>query len=371
MKLIYLTSKRFPSKKADPIYVRAMAEAFAALLGTDFLFLVRDTEPNELAHVSTLSLRAPKHLRTIYYFFMLPWLVVRRMWYRSDTFFYSYDPNLLIILIFWKCVFRFSYHVASDWHQLFADWRDRTVAQHSDYLTTTSKRLKGLLLSRTGVTSEKVLVAYGGVNPQPFIESAKRGEAALRRDFNLPQDKFLLGYFGSFTSLGNPKGIDTMIEALALLDERFMMVFAGGTKQEIDDYTRMAVENGVAKRCIFLCWLSHDKVIACQVAMNALVIPYPDKPHFRDYGFPMKVWECLAAGRPVFYSKLALIGEILEGRGIPFEPGNARALADAILSMEQDQEQAECVAVQNTRDVWAFTWEARAKNILHLFNTKQ
>ena len=72
MKLIYITSKKFPSSKVDPFYVRSMAQAFSGLLGRDFLFLVRGDVPDEMKNTNVVSVRAPKRFRMAFYFFWLP-----------------------------------------------------------------------------------------------------------------------------------------------------------------------------------------------------------------------------------------------------------------------------------------------------------
>ncbi|MEK7109463.1 MAG: glycosyltransferase family 4 protein [Patescibacteria group bacterium] len=364
MKLIYITAKKYPSAKADPFYVQSMARAFAGLLGDDFTFLVRGEVPQELRGFGAQAVRIPDRLRTACYFFWLPAATVARGWSNEKTVFLSYDPNLLSILIFWRSVLGFTYRVASDWHQLFDDWRDNYVARHSDYLTTTSERLKQLLVTRCAADPERILVAYGGVDPRPFYEKSKISKADLRKSLGLPQDKFLAGYAGYFTSIGQKKGLDTMIEALPLLPADIAMVFVGGRKDEIAEYKESARKHGVEAGCFFVEKQPFEKLVAYQTAMDVLVIPYPDKPHFRDYGFPMKVWEYMASGRPVVYSNLAIIREILGGRGEAFEPGSAASLAASIQAVWQNKERAGQRAAQNSLAVKAYTWEARAKNMV-------
>ena len=63
-------------------------------------------------------------------------------------------------------------------------------------------------------------------------------------------------------------------------------------------------------------------------ASDALVIPYPDKPHFRLYGFPMKVYEYMASQRPIIYSKLELVEEVLSDCGYGFTPDDPIDLAE-------------------------------------------
>ncbi len=367
MKLIYLTSKKFPSSKVDPFYVRSMAEAFTGLLGRDFLFLVRGDVPDQLKYTNAKSVKLPRRFRIMFYFLWMPVLIVLRKWSSRGIIFLSYDPYLLSILIFWRKIFRFKYSICSDWHQLFDDWRDKYVASNSDYLVSTSKRLKGLLSSVCGVDPNKILVAYGGVSTSPFIEKLKIKKVDIRKKLNLPEDSFLVGYVGGFRSVGMKKGLDTMIKALPCLDEKIMMVFVGGSKQHIDEYMTLAKEENVEDKCIFVEKQSFEKVVEYELAMDILVIPYPDKHHFRDYGFPMKVWEYMASGRPIVYSDLEIIGEVLKGRATSFHPDDAHSLAKAVLSVYKNVELAEGIAKQNSKDVEAYTWKARAENMLNLY----
>lgn len=371
MKLIYLTSQKYPSAKADPFFVKSMALAFSKILDRDFLFLVRGDIPDELKHLNVRSVKLPRRFRTVFYFFCVPLLTIVHRWNDPRTVFFSSDPYLLATLIFWRKTLRLKYGVCSDWHQLFDDWRDTYIATQSDYLISTSKRLKGLLSSVCGVNPDKILVAYGGVDARLFIEKSKIEKTTYRKKLALPPDSFLVGYVGIFRSVGMEKGLDTMIKALPYLDENMQMVFVGGSKQYIDEYRTLAEEKGVEQRCIFVeKQKPFDKVVEYMLAMDVLVIPYPDKHHFREYGFPMKVWEYMSAGRPILYSNLEIIREVLEERGTFFQPDNAADFAKAVLSMYQDKETIERIATQNPKDVQAYTWDARAAHILDFIQAK-
>ncbi|MEX1120323.1 MAG: glycosyltransferase family 4 protein [Candidatus Paceibacterota bacterium] len=365
MKLIYITSKKFPSRKTDPFYVQSMAEAFSRLRGEDFLFFMRGNVPDEFKEIQTSSISTPRRFRVFFYFIALPILVFVRKWNTKEVAFLSYDPYLLSILIFWRSIFRFKYIICSDWHQMFDDWRDSYVSKHSDYLITTSKRLKGLISSACNIDPEKILVAYGGVNPAPFIEQSKEDKEGRRVRLGLPTDTFLVGYVGAFRSIGTmEKGLDTMIQALPYVEGPIRMVFVGGSKQQIDEYKKLASSIGVLGKCIFVEKQPFKNVIAYELSMDVLVIPYPDKHHFREYGFPMKVWEYMASGRSIVYSNLEIIKEVLGGRGTSFQPDNLQSLARSILTVYQNFSSAEDIACENPKAISAYTWEARAKSIV-------
>lgn len=370
MKLIYLTSQKYPSKKADPSFWKAMAEAFNEILGHDFLFLVRGESPKELEHVHTNSIASPKRFRMLFYFLQLPVLIFSRGWNNRETVFFCTDPYLSPSLIFWRKVLRFRYRICSDWHQLFDDWKDKYIARNSDYLIATSRRLKGLLVSNCGIDPNKIEVAYGGVDTAPFLKKAEIKKEELRTQLALPQDSFLVGYVGGFRSVGMEKGLDMMIKALPYLNEKIRMVFVGGSEKQIDEYKVLATGLNVEHRCIFVeKQKPFEKVVEYMSAMDILVIPYPDKHHFRDYGFPMKVWEYMASGRPIVYSDLEIIGEILRGRGTPFQPDSPSSLAATVMTVLDDSAAAEARAAQNTKEVRAYSWRARAEHILTFIQT--
>jgi len=364
MKFIYLTSQKYPSKKADPFFWKSTATAFAEILDLNFLFVVRGGVSEDLKGINTISVRSPGRFKVVFYFFCMPVLVLLNTWSNKEAVFFSSDSYLLSILIFWRKAFRFKYSVCSDWHQLFDDWRDKYISRNSDYLISTSERLKRLLSSVCGIEPNKILVAYGGVNTSPFIEKSKINKVEHRKKLKLPADSFLVGYVGGFRSVGMEKGLNTMIKALPYLDEKIHMIFVGGSKQHIDEYRELAKEGSIAHRCIFVEKQPFEKVVEYELAVDILVIPYPDKHHFRNYGFPMKVWEYMASGRPIVYSDLEIIGEILEKRGVPFQPDDVHSLANAVSFIFQDIEPAERIAKENSRDVQLYTWKARAENII-------
>lgn len=369
MKLIYLTSQKYPSAKADPFFVESMAFAFGQLLGESFSFVVRGDVPDELGSLHAVSVRLPRRFRTILYFFWTPFLVIFRKWDNKETVFFSSDPYLLSTLIFWRKILRFKYLICSDWHQLFDDWRDKYIAKNSDYLISTSKKLKGLLFSVCGIDQNKILVAYGGVNINLFAEKSKINKADLRKMLMLPAGSFLVGYIGGFRSIGMEKGLDVMIKALPHLGDKVIMVFVGGSKEHIDGYRTLTREINVENKCIFIQKQPFEKVVEYELAMDVLAIPYPDKHHFRNYGFPMKVWEYMASGNPIIYSNLEIMAEVLDRRAVRFHPDDASSFADAVMSIYQDTKSAEEIAKQNTASIQAYTWEARAKNILDFINT--
>jgi glycosyltransferase involved in cell wall biosynthesis len=363
MKLILLTSYSYPTRHPEAFFMKSMASALAKILKNNFIFLVRRDVSRDLEGTNAIGVHISERFRTIKYFFWIPFFIKRYGLTSVDTVFMSSDAYLLTILICWKKLLRLNYRICSDWHLLFDDWRDSLVSKNSNYLIATSKRLGKFIVSVCQVPPEKILIAYGGTDPSVYNNASQKSKEERRALLNLP-DSYLVGYVGGFRSVGQEKGLNTMIKALPKLQKDITMVFVGGTQDHINEYILLAENLGVRNRCIFVKKQLYEKVVEYELAMDILVVPYPNTHHFRDYGFPMKIWEYLATGKPIVYSNLEIIREVLEKRGFPFIPDDAYSLVKTITYVYKNNEEVAKLAQKNTVDIYDFTWTKRAEKII-------
>ena len=361
MKLVYLTSKKYPSTTADHFFIKSMSQAFTEVMGKRFLLLVFGVIPNEINKINVVSICSLKHFRTIFYFFWILYFTVIKKGFNKDTVCFGNDPNLLLILIFWKKTLGFKYKICSDWHMLHNNFKDKLIAENSDYLITTSDKLKKKILSLFTIESEKILTAYGGVDLKKYKNIDKR---EARDNLKLPQNKKIVSYVGLYKTMGMEKGISTMIDSLLYLSKDTVMMFVGGRDMEIEYYRKQANEIGVDDRCIFVEMVDFDRVILYEQASDVLAIPYPDKPHFRQYGFPMKVYEYMASKRPILYSKLELVEEVLFDCAFGFEADNKKDFAEQVEYILENKELSIKKSQKAYKKVLGFTWDARVRNIV-------
>ncbi len=360
MKLIYLTSKNYPASTADHVYVLELARGFFHVLRGDFLLVVAHSTSDDLSNLPIYKVGWPySKFRTIFYFCWLPCFVISHKYYGRDSIFFSNDPNLLLVLVFWRLIF--GYRIVSDWHMLFNDWRDSFLMRKSDGLIATSQKLKKAIIKTSGISEKNVCVAYGGIDLSLYKSTDQKSTRAL---LGLPQDKYIVAYVGFFKTLGMEKGIKTMIEALPLLDKNIIMLFVGGSDQEITEYQNVAEKLHVASQCIFVHRKKPSEIPPYEQAADLLSIPYPDLPHFRDYGFPMKVYEYMVSRRPIVYSKLELVEEVIADCAFGFIPGSvpdfARAVQEAISHPDKAKAYTESAYVK-IRD---YTWDKKAVRII-------
>ena len=365
MEFIYLTSKKYPSRTADHFFVKEMANAFGNILGKDFSLVLANDSSGFFKDIQVINLGLSMEKgRTAYYFFWILFWTLKNRKSRPETVFFSNDPNLLCDLVILKGIFRFKYRICSEWHMLYDDWRDSFIVKNSDFVIATSNRLMNILVERTGVKADKdkFLVVYGGADTERYSGLDSRN---LRKNLGLPEDKILVAYVGLFRTLGVKKSIDVMINSLAYLPENVNMLFVGGKKEEVSGYFDLISDKKLINRCIFVEKQESERVPLYQGAADILVIPNPDKYPFNDYCIPMKIYEYLASGKPIIYSDLALLDEVLHDCGFSFIPDDPKDLSEKISEVLGDRSgivrRKSDLCLERARK---YSWQNRASAIL-------
>ncbi|GEM_PF-581105 len=369
MKLIYLNAKKYPGNTADHHYVRNLAYAFQRELGDDFIFVSLNTKKDALPGISLESVYVPIFLKkTLVFLFWLPWFYMKNVKSQKrlndQVVFFSNDLNLLTLLIFWKIILFLPIKIVADWHHLTHSWKDRFVLAHVDCSITTSRKLENLLRGIEPLSF--IHTVYGGVDLANY--EGQNNVLDLRRKLGLPDQAFLIGYVGLFTTMGMEKGLTVMINSLTELPIDSLMVFVGGKLKEIEYYKKEALACNVLERCIFLPLQTFSNVVKYEKSMDVLVIPYPDKPHFRNYGFPMKIYEYMASGVPVVYTKLELIEEVVDDCAYGISPGSSRELTHVLLKIHKDREGANKLAQKALEKVRNWSWDNKASDIIERFD---
>ncbi|MFA6339054.1 MAG: glycosyltransferase family 4 protein [Candidatus Paceibacterota bacterium] len=372
MKLIYLTPNSYPSRTADDFYTKEMARGFNSVAEDNFLLVVAMNESTELDGIRfaspQLRFRRSQHLFLFYarYFW---WIIFNLLTKKNlkDVVFFVGDPNLSLILFFFKKIFRFKYRICTDWHLFYNSWKYNYLVKESDCLITTSERLKNNLIKQLGAQPAKINAVYGGVDLEKFNALSSISKIELRTKLNLSSDDILVSYVGFFKTMGMEKGIDTMIKSLPFIGEKKVkMLLVGGKEEQIEEYAELAQTLGVLDRVIFVGVVPNEIIPTYEKASDILVIPYPDKPHFKEYGFPMKLYEYMAAKKSIIYSKLEIIDEVLSDCAYSFSPDDPKDLAHVVMDIIRNENDAALKAQAAFEKTTSYTWTKKANNILQL-----
>lgn len=219
-------------------------------------------------------------------------------------------------------------------------------------VVATTAQTKESLVKNFGIPEQKFLVEPNGVDEKLFTGAVSKAEA--RKKLGLPDEPFAL-YVGRFYAW---KGLGVLADAAA--DSPLPIQLVGGTNEEFE-----LVSGKSGKGLRFAGVRPAEEVPLWLAAADVLLVlgTAKNEDSYR-YTSPMKIFEYLAAGRPVVASRTPAVSGILDERSaFWYEPDDAGSLARAI---------GEAVASENaTAKIEAgralaakHTWSKRAEHIL-------
>jgi glycosyltransferase involved in cell wall biosynthesis len=224
-------------------------------------------------------------------------------------------------------------------------------------------------LLRAGLAGDKIIVNPNGVNVEKFRPGV--GGAKERVSLGIETDEMLVGFVGTF---GPWHGVLVLARAIALVPQetrvRFLLVGAGSLREEAE---RIIREAGAGERVIFTGAVEHDRVPALLDACDVLASPHvPLEDGSEFFGSPTKLFEYMAMGKPIVASRLGQIGEVLETEetALLVEPGDARALCEAILRLARTPElRARLGAQARSAAIARHTWTHNAERVLEAYSS--
>jgi len=224
-------------------------------------------------------------------------------------------------------------------------------------LVTISEVLKKMYIEY-GLPAEKIIVAEDGVDLERFSPELSINEA--RSKLGLPQDKPIAVYVGH---LYKDRGIREILDAARLLPEtEFILV--GGHDEDIAYWrTQLAGLNNVTIHG----FVNNNEVPLWLWAADALLMPYNTICPTAKWMSPLKLFEYMAAQRPIIASKLPALEIVLqhEHNALLVEPDSGIAVSKALLLLQENEKLRFRLATTAQAFVSKFSWDQRVKNILN------
>ena len=166
------------------------------------------------------------------------------------------------------------------------------------------------------------------------------------------------------------KGVDVLIEALALVPQA-RGLFIGGRSgdPDLDRLRSLVGALCLTERVSFTGPVPPPDVGSLLARADVLVLPTVAAPYAR-YTSPLKLFEYMAAGRPIVASDLPALREVLDhgGTAILVAPGDPAALAAGVRSVLDDPATADRMARAAFRKVDDYSWARRAERLERLFD---
>ena len=218
------------------------------------------------------------------------------------------------------------------------------------------------LAQKFAVPAEKIIVAPSGVAIEEFDITTSRDEA--RVTLGLSDRGHVALYCGH---LYEWKGAATLAEAAKLLPD-VNVLFVGGTDTDVKKFR---ADYADVPNIRFVGHVPHLQVALWQKAADVLVLPNTAKKRIsKYYTSPMKLFEYMAAGRPIVASRLPSITEIVSDQtAFLVEPDDPQALARGIESAFDNHAHAAKVAQEARKEVERYSWRERGSTIANFIQS--
>jgi glycosyltransferase involved in cell wall biosynthesis len=234
---------------------------------------------------------------------------------------------------------------------------ERRVCRETDHVFANSEATKAHLVD-IGVSPARLTVVPNGVDARKFTDRPQRAAGGI----------FRIGFLGSLKPW---HGIDVLLEAfthaLASRPDLRLEIVGGGPGAE-----QLAAAALPPDAFLSHGPLPHRTAIDVMSQWDVGVAPFLPLPRF--YFSPLKVVEYMAAGVCPVASDLGQLRTLLGRgkRGVLVEPGNAGALAEAILRLAADrQAAAELGARARAYALRSLTWQKNAERALSAFSARE
>jgi glycosyltransferase involved in cell wall biosynthesis len=187
-----------------------------------------------------------------------------------------------------------------------------------------------------------ILTAPNSIDPLLFHKEDKK---TCRKKFNLPDDKFIVGFVGGFIER---KGFKRLLEAVNNIDDVFV-AFAG-----------KGDEKPSGRKVLFCQSIEHDQVGHFLNSVDVFVLPSLSE------GSSNAIVEAMACGLPVVSSNLPFNTDILNSNNsILINPKSTDEIHDAIELLFKDSDLRERLANSSIQTARSLGIRERAQKILN------
>ena len=391
LRLLYLSCARIPSEKAHAYQILKMCEAFTELGAAVTLLYQRRPHnkleknvpdvfgyygirtPFAMKKLCCLDLPFLEKISPVIRFYITTatyllaaacFLLLRR---KSFDGIYCRDTFSLVLLSVLKPLLRlpvfYEIHLFPEsYSRLYVHFVNRV-----DGVIVLTGQL-GERCKKNGVAPAKVLVAHDAVDIE-HIDTNKDRVENVRARLGVPRNAVLIGYVGRFVTMEQEKGIKELIGAMNYMGDYrdiLYMAFIGGPMSQVSAYRKTIAELRLdTEHFRFHDLVPVQEVPAYLAACDILAMPFPWTPHYAFNMSPLKMFEYMAAEKPIVATKLPSVMEILRDgdNAVLVEPDSAEELARGIRRIIEQKGLARMISRKARLDVDTYSWVKRAEHI--------
>ena len=369
-KLIYIANARIPTEKAHGIQIMKMCEAFGVqgieveLVLPRRLNSIRENQFDYYGVKKTFKITKLPTLDFIalglgqFGFFAetLIFLIASKIYLLFKNYDILYTRELLAGLFLKDIVLEI--HSLPSSETSLPNFLLQKIWQKAKAILVLTSFIKNELVAR-GVPADKILVLPDAVDLEKFDIKISKEEA--RRKLNLPQDKKIILYTGSFY-LYDWKGVDVLLKTAEEFGTDFLFLLVGGSENEIKE-----IKNKFkAENILLIGHKPYAEIPYYLKSADVLVLPNKSGHAMSElYSSPLKLFEYMASGRPIIASDLPSLRKILtEKEAMFFKPDDSTDLALKIKEIVANPNLADQISQNARQKVQNYTWSNRAQRAI-------
>lgn len=370
MKIIYIANTQMPTDRAHGYQIGKTCEKFAAF-GNE-VGLIVPTRANALGDmfeyyglkrnftlekIPCFGVMSRAGSGTLAFWSELSIFSVKLFFKKVEKSTVVYSRDIIPLFVFRMRRFNVVYNV-HNWSERRSRVTRLFLGRHVKIVCNSEGTRQRVM--KDGFTN--VITAQNGVELSDFENLGDKFE--LRKTLALPLDKKIVMYVGH---LYGWKGVDTVLKAAKLLDDKKDMLFVvvGGDAGEQKEFLAKMKEAGI-ENMLPLGNQPKKEIPKYLRSADILLLPNSGKSEESvKYTSPIKMFEYMASGVPIIASDLPSLKEVLNGENSLFvKPDNPQSLAEGIEKLLDDKKLSEKFAMRAKSDVQKYTWDEYAKKIL-------
>jgi glycosyltransferase involved in cell wall biosynthesis len=236
--------------------------------------------------------------------------------------------------------------------------------RYCDRIVSVTEKLRDELVNQYAIPKDKVFVVNNGANIELFKPI---NQEQAKAELGLDKSKKYVCFVGSLAAW---QGVEFLIYAAPFILEknpnvRFLIVGDGAMKHKLLEITSKL---GLMDKFIFTGSVPYENVPLYINAADICVVP--KKPIKSGYS-PLKLYECMACGKPVIATKTSGF-ELLEeiNAGILINPENYSEFANSILMLLNNPKLMTSMGMNGRRYVTVnHSWSKVASKVLNICNS--
>mgnify|MGYP001032603236 CR=1 FL=1 len=248
--------------------------------------------------------------------------------------------------------------------------REIFVLKNADGIIAVTENIKKLMV-KMGIPQHKICIASTGASIEMFGVPMKK--QAVRKQLMLPANCPIILYVGALYSY---KGADILLRAFKKVREQVAdakLLIAGGLRKEEDaSYIGKLIDDFKLRESVILTGYVPFYKVPFYIGSADIAVFAPPRTFYTEYcGESLKVWQYMAARKPIIASRLKSLEESLthEVNALLVAPSDVNELSNTMIRLIKDQALAEALADRAFNDFKAnYSWEKRGERIIEFIH---